>query len=420
MTSLYLCYQSILDPLTQTQVVAYLEGLVNVGYRIVLLTFEPRALTHEEQLRCERGLQMKGIIWRSLRYHKRPRLPATGWDILAGIAMGLLLVKRHKVNLLHARVHVPGVMALVLKRLTGAKLLFDIRGFMAEEYADAGVWAWNSLLFRITKRAERAVVKAADAIIVLTEKGKAVLLEWYPMELEDKLIQVIPCCVDLRGEGRNGQVEAQPEVGARGPVVTYVGKLGGWYMTEEMVAFVAKAREALPGLRWEIWTQSDASHLASLLERQRLSVAAVIRRAPPDALAGELPRCHIGLSFRAGGVSKRGACPTKVGEYLAAGIVVVTNPHIGDMDTLLAEQEQGPVGVLVEEFTDTGLQAAIQNLIDLLAAEAIRDRCRAVAKKFLDLERVGWARYRQIYESLIGVPRVSEEPVVAGIWERSL
>ena len=29
--SLYLCYQSLLDPLTQTQVVAYLQGLAQAG-----------------------------------------------------------------------------------------------------------------------------------------------------------------------------------------------------------------------------------------------------------------------------------------------------------------------------------------------------------------------------------------------------
>ena len=41
MTALYLCYQSIHEPLTRTQVVAYLEGLAAAGHRIVLLTFEP-------------------------------------------------------------------------------------------------------------------------------------------------------------------------------------------------------------------------------------------------------------------------------------------------------------------------------------------------------------------------------------------
>src|SRR5688500_635228 len=84
MTSLYVCYQSILEPLTRTQVVAYLEGLTKAGCRIVLLTFEPRRLTADEERDCRRVLEDKEISWHWLRYHKRPSLPATLWDVLCG------------------------------------------------------------------------------------------------------------------------------------------------------------------------------------------------------------------------------------------------------------------------------------------------------------------------------------------------
>ena len=40
--SLYVCYLSLDDPLVDTQVVAYLEGLARRGHTIHLLTFEPR------------------------------------------------------------------------------------------------------------------------------------------------------------------------------------------------------------------------------------------------------------------------------------------------------------------------------------------------------------------------------------------
>ena len=49
---LYICYQSIAEPLTQTQVIAYLEGLVLVGYQVILLTFEPGDLSADEERMC--------------------------------------------------------------------------------------------------------------------------------------------------------------------------------------------------------------------------------------------------------------------------------------------------------------------------------------------------------------------------------
>ncbi|MEZ6147679.1 MAG: hypothetical protein R3B91_20085 [Planctomycetaceae bacterium] len=84
MSALYICYQSLLDPLTQTQVVAYLEGLASNVTPIVLLTFEPSKLTTAEVRTWEERLSQKGIVWRRLPYHKRPTLPATLWDVMTG------------------------------------------------------------------------------------------------------------------------------------------------------------------------------------------------------------------------------------------------------------------------------------------------------------------------------------------------
>src|SRR5207253_2403827 len=60
-SSLYLCYLGLTDPLTQTQVVAYLEGLTRAGYPVVLLTFEPRPLTGDEADTWRQRLGAKGI-----------------------------------------------------------------------------------------------------------------------------------------------------------------------------------------------------------------------------------------------------------------------------------------------------------------------------------------------------------------------
>lgn len=79
MTTLYLCYQSLLDPLTCSQVVAYLEGLARAGYRPILVTFEPRRLTASECEHWDRSLSDLGITCAGFgttsgRQSLRPRL----------------------------------------------------------------------------------------------------------------------------------------------------------------------------------------------------------------------------------------------------------------------------------------------------------------------------------------------------------
>ena len=166
------------------------------------MTFEPRRLSVREKEEWRERLSELGVGWRRLRYHRWPTVPATAVDIACGILLGLWLIVAYRVKLVHARSHVPGVMAAGLRYLTGVPFLFDIRGFLAEEYADAGVWPAEGRLYRTTKRVERWLVGRASGIVVLTERAAALLREWYAAEMSDKPLEVIPCCVDLRGNAR--------------------------------------------------------------------------------------------------------------------------------------------------------------------------------------------------------------------------
>src|SRR5581483_635896 len=107
--------------------------------------------------------------------------------------------------------------------------------------------------------------------------------------------------------------------------------------------------------------------------------------------------CDAALSFIRPCLSKQASSPTKIAEYLAAGIPVVTNTGIGDLDQLVNSER---VGVAVSEFSDEGYRRAARELVALLEDPGVRDRCTAAAHKYFDLEQVGWARYRAVYELL--------------------
>jgi glycosyltransferase involved in cell wall biosynthesis len=400
MTALYLCYQSIQEPLTQTQVVSYLEGLALARYRSVLLTFEPKALAPRAARVWSERLRAKGIAWHWLRYHKRPTVPATAWDILTGTELGLRLIRRYRVCLLHARSHVPGVMAIALKRLTGRRMLLDLRGFMAEEYVDAGVWPAGGVLFCTTKRVERALVEAADGIVVLTRKAKGLLEKWYPQEIAGKPIAVIPCCIDLRRIP--AQLESPP--GPAKLTLVYAGKLGGWYLTEAMVGFVAAARELLPEIQWDIWTQSDPAALWHLLRARNLERHVSVAQVLPEDLPGRLSRARAALSFVKPCLSKLASSPTKVGEYLAAGLPVIAIAGIGDLDEVLTGAtcaDGEPVGIVLPACTVEAYREAVHQLLRLLNDPRTPERCRAAAARHFDLERIGWSRYGELYRELL-------------------
>src|SRR5882762_8882706 len=188
----------MLDPLGQSQVIPYLKELSRQGVQFTLLSFErdqaytPAGLAQCEELR--RALAVTGIDWHWLRYHKSPSLPATSYDVLAGIRYGSRLVRDKHIEMVHARSYIPAAIALRLKRRFGVKMIFDVRGLMAEEYADAGHWRKESLPYRITKAFEGRALAAADGVVTLTEKIWPVMKQWDSLRNRAVAHEVIPCC----------------------------------------------------------------------------------------------------------------------------------------------------------------------------------------------------------------------------------
>src|SRR5712692_5339564 len=120
---LYVSYNGMLGPLGQSQVIPYLKELSKEGVRFTLLSFErPEAFEREgvaQRARLRSELAGSDIDWHCLRYHKRPSLPATVYDVLAGVQYAGSLVRRKGIDLVHARSYIPATIALALKKLFG-------------------------------------------------------------------------------------------------------------------------------------------------------------------------------------------------------------------------------------------------------------------------------------------------------------
>jgi glycosyltransferase involved in cell wall biosynthesis len=382
-----------------TQVVAYLEGLARKGHVIHLLTFDP-ALSREQRRSFAQDLASKGIAWHSLRYHKRPSLPATLFDTLAGAATAVALVRRHRLVAIHARNHVPAAMALIIRRLTGTKLIFDIRGLMAEEYADAGRWKRGGLPYRITTVVQAAAIRRADGVVMLTEAVRRHLLGTLSREPS---VYVIPCCADLqRIESQSGErASVRRQLGLeQRPILVYVGKFTGRYMEREMVEFFDVARGSSPELAFLVLTQSDPDAITQEFDRLEIAPSDYrVLSAAPEQVGRYLAAADFAICFYQPAFSEIAASPTKLGEYLGAGLPVLATPGIGDVPALL---QTNRVGVLLEAFTSDGYEEAASAISALAADPSSKDRCRSVASEQLSLEAVGIPRYDLMYRQVAG------------------
>jgi glycosyltransferase involved in cell wall biosynthesis len=394
----------MLDPLGQTQVLPYLRQLADVGVDFTLLSFErPLAYTDEGRERCRRlhdELEQHRIHWHWLPYHKTPSLPATAYDVFAGYRLAKRLVRDRQIELVHARSHIPATIALGLKRRLGTKMIFDVRGLMADEYVDANHWRKDSMAYRLTKNAERHALTAADGVVTLTQSIWDVIRNWDGLRHRNVPHAVVPCCADLEvfrfDEGARAQRRNELGVEDRF-VIVYSGSIDGWYLTEEMADFFVTLRQRDARAHFLWLTTGSHQRIRDLMHARELTDSDyTVHTVAAREVTSYLSASDAGLAFIKPCFSKLASSPTKFAEYLGCGLPLVINRGIGDSDSLANENH---IATMISDFNrDEYARAADELLLMTTNPEQTRQRARGVAQRLFDVRGLGAQRYVALYE----------------------
>ena len=400
---LYITYDGLTDPLGGSQILPYLAGLAALGHRITILSCEkPERMAKQGagvRLLCENA----GIAWHSLEYHKKPPILSSALDAMALQRAAIELHCREQFDVVHCRSYIPARAGMALKRRFGVRFLFDMRGFWPDEKVEGGSWNLSNpfyvAVYRYFKRLEKRLLGAADHIISLTDAGKRQLVSRRELAGQATPITVIPCCVDfdhfpLATEAARRDARAELAIGSEAAVLAYLGSLGSWYMLDEMLElFNAYAVR-----------NGDASFLFITLDDPgpiRHSAAGhgvdpgqlVIKAASRNDVPRLLAAADAGIFFIKPVFSKVASSPTKMGEMLAAGLPIIANTGVGDVEQLIGNLD---CGVAVRHFSADEYEAALDRLEQLPQNAATR---RANAQPLFDVQ-LGIERYDRIYREL--------------------
>ena len=389
---LYIIYGGMLEPLGQSQVLAYQEHLSRAR-EIHILSFEKKQDWHriKERTIVEERMFDAGIQWHPRRYHKNYSALATAYDILVGIISGLWLVCRYRLCVVHARSYVPSVMALVLKYLTGSKFIFDMRGFWADERVDGGLWPKGGRLYRVAKWFEQKFLLNADYVVSLTHAAIAEIESFAYLEGKVPPIAMIPTCVDVE--------QFLPE-NSRPPgefILGYVGSVGTWYLFEHVVEAFIVLLSLIPEASLLVINRGEHEYIVKELGRRGVPPDRYqVKSASHAAVPAEMKRMHAGIFFIKPLYSKKASAPTKLGEFLACGIPCLSNSGVGDMAEILTKNN---VGIALDGFTNTEIRKGIVEILALTSDGSSAERCRKTAKCHFSLEQ-GVKSYATIYNKL--------------------
>ena len=405
MRALYISQNGMLENLGQSQVLPYLTGLARRGVEIDLLSFE-LATANDGAIETLRStLGQRGIRWTPLRRRRDARLRVKLAESGRGVIKALTTALARRPEIVHGRSYLPTAVCDVVATLVPrARLLFDCRGMLGDEYVDAGYWTTDRVEYKLVKRYEARAFRRAEGVVVLTEALKRWILErgWLGPRTQ---IEAVPCCVDLERFkfDESAHLRLKKELGLEDAfVVVYAGSLGAWYCEEEVARFAGKLKRAAnQRVAFLVLTPSPPEVLTGHLRREGFGDADVVVRkvAPPD-MAAYLSVADVAVSFITSCFSKKGSSPTKVAEYLACGLPVVLNGDTGDQNDLAAHED---ACVVLHSFSDGEFTRAVPRLLALGTQDrAVRVRNgRRIAEQRFGIERVGVARYERLYQAML-------------------
>lgn len=402
----FLSYDGMTDPLGQSQVLPYLCGLSKAGYAITLFSFEKEERYASVRPVIEAICKEANIDWRPMHYTKRPPVLSTLYDLLR---LNRAVKKVHKEKhfaLLHCRSYLTALIGKGMKKKHGTKFLFDMRGFWADERVEGGIWNIQHPLFRriynFFKKQERLFFTQADHTISLTYAGKALLEQW-EWNLPPAPIEVIPCCVDthlFNPENIDAaklsalRHELQP---VEAPLLIYVGAIGTWYMSKEMLDFFKVFLEKYPLAKLLFVTQENPVIIHKAADESGVDLKHIlIRSAQRKEVPYYIAAADSSIFFIRPSFSKNASSPTKQGEIMAMGKSIICNGGVGDTAAVV---EKWHAGWVCDSFNTSSYQSIVKQYTWPIPTTNAAE-IRAGAISFYGLEE-GINRYTKVYKAIL-------------------
>lgn len=405
---LFISYDGMTDPLGQSQVIPYLAELTKKGYVFTILSCDKPAKYAANKNYVEQLIAPYPIKWVSIPYHKSPPVLSSVYDFFKMRSTAVKLHKTEKFDIVHTRPGLPQLVALHLKKKWGVKFMNDIRGFWADERVDGGMWNLKNPLYKIIynffRGKEDECATIADYNTCLTYRGKEEILKWKNVPQPVKL-EVVPCSVDLdlfdpAKIDLQKKAQYKKELGIQDGdfIISYLGSIGGWYLTKEMLQFCKIVLQRKPEAKFLFISNNNHEDIINAAKEYQIPAEKIIVKfGRRDDVPVLLSFSDYSLFFIKACYSKLSSSPTKHGEIMALGIPVIANSGVGDVKEIVEKYEGGFV---IDNFTTAEMEAVVDKMLQPgLVFDA--KKIRAGAVEFYDLYKTV-DTYDAVYKKITG------------------
>lgn len=394
------------DPLGQSQVIPYLQGLSKKGFQFYLLSCEKPEAFEQNKETVKKMLDGYSIEWHPVPYTKKPPVLSTLKDILLLRKKANQIHRQHRIDMVHTRPGIPALIGLMMKKKYGVKFLHDIREFYADSRVEGGIWNIKNPLYRIIytyfKQKEKEELQRCDGIVCLTHAAEKITTA-LPEYKKETPLKVIPCSVDLDlfnpagiKSGPQQQLKKELGIAENDFIISYLGSIGGWYMTDEMMRFCKLLSDKKPEAKFLFISPHLHNVIAAEAAKQGLPADKIIvKHAKRNEVPPLLSLSSYSLFFIKPCYSKLSSSPTKHGEIMAMGIPVITNSGVGDVKEIV---EKFRSGFVANKFDAAELNELITKI--LAATPFDKTQIRKGAEEFYALDKAVES-YHRLYKNIL-------------------
>ncbi len=206
----------------------------------------------------------------------------------------------------------------------GYKMVLDFHGCVIEEMEmmNAPIWKISNM-----KKYEKFALKYIKTFVSVTNNMTTYYQNKYQ---ESKKLKYITLPI-FNSSNINFSEKKENALN-----ILYSGRNQVWQNPELMVKSIAEVvkNKKISNINYTFLTP-DIQYYTNLAKKYEVENYITIKSVAPNDLNQEYAKAHLGFILRDDNVVNRVACPTKLVEYMKAGIIpIVLQPEIGDFNKL--------------------------------------------------------------------------------------
>ncbi len=378
---LYISYDSIFEPISKSQVIPLLIKYYAEN-KVYLISVEKNL---EEADKYKQKFKNQ-IEMNFLKFKKNKLLKLFNIFIYQFIILKFILF--NKIDIIHVRSYLPISLIILPKLFKNFKIIFDIRGFWFDEKYEAELI--SKYTFNFLKLVEKFFFKSANIIITLSSVSKNIIKKKF--NIKENKIYVIPTFTDFSKFRNTNKITKKNNI-----IFGYIGNLKMNYEFDKVIKFLNIFNKI--NNNWVLKIATNYSKDDFLLLSRKISFnknKILFKNIKFEDMYKFYTKIDTCIYFLNNKFSKKASCPTKLGELIATNTPIITNPGIGDINSI--NKKLKLKNFLVKNINYFGVKKINDDLISI-KKKRTKYNSRLKLKSFFDINK-NIEKYLTIIKSL--------------------